>query len=113
MSQGAIKETQKPIPESLCKPTPLEAKVYLKSPHAGIVLYCRECGDQVSKGDVVAEILDPLKCPEKARTKIKSTIDGIIMSRSDQRLLGPGQNVMAVVGEEIIEAQIGTYLLSD
>jgi predicted deacylase len=113
VSQGAIKDVHRPVPESLCEPTPLEAQIYLKSPHTGIVLYHRECGDQVKKGDVVAEILDPLKSPAEARTEIVSSIDGIIMSRSDQRLLGPGQNIMAVVGKEIIEERVGTHLLSD
>ena len=113
VSQGAIEDTQKPVPESLCEPTPLEAQIYLKSPHTGIVLYHKECGDQVKKGEVVAEILDPLKNPDDARTEITSSIDGIIMSRSDQRLLGPGQNIMAVVGKKIIKERIGTHLLSD
>jgi predicted deacylase len=113
VSQGAVKDIQKPIPESLCEAIPLEAQIYLKSPHTGIVLYYKECGDQVTKGDVVAEILDPLSSPEVARTQVKSSIDGIVMSRSDQRLLGPGQNIMAVVGKEIIKARIGTHLLSD
>lgn len=111
--EAAVAGELKQAPGPLCDATPLEAQIYVKSPETGIVLYRRRAGESVKKGELVAEILDPLAIPDQSRTCIYAPISGVIMSRSDQRLVGPGQNVMAIVGKEIIAERVGKHLLSD
>ncbi len=111
--QGAIEGPAQKPPKLKCPATPLESQLYIKSTQCGVVLFHKQCGDTVAKGETVAEILDPLKSPHLARTSLKSEIAGTVIYRTDQRLVGPGQNITAIVGNEIIEDQIGKHLLSD
>ncbi len=113
VNQGVVSGQKKPAPKTKCKATPLLGQIYVKAPSSGILVYKKECGDRVSKGEVVAELVDPIKQPEDSRIELKSDIDGILFSRTTQRMVGPGQIVIGIAGDEIIPGRKGENLLSD
>jgi hypothetical protein len=113
INQGLVEGEQSDPPDALCVAVPVEAHVYLYSPETGLIIHKKNCGEHVKKGELVSVLLDPIASPGSARIEIRAPIDGIVMARSDQRLLGPGQIVMAITGTEIVPERVGTYLLSD
>ena len=113
VDQGMVDGVLQDAPDSLCEAVPIEAQVYLHSPGSGLIIHKKMYGDKVRKGEVVSVLLNPVASPESARTEIRATINGIIMSRSDQRLVGPGQIIMAITGKEIVPERVGSHLLSD
>ena len=71
-------------------------------------------GDQVTKGQHVADIIDPTELDlVKARTPLYATTDGFILSRRTRKLMFPGESVMKIVGREVLESRQGGYLLED
>ncbi len=113
VNQNVVNGVQTTVPEPKCAATAIEAQIYIQSPRTGIVVFKKRCGDRVQSGEIVAEIIDPLESPGSARTALKSRISGKVMSHSVQRLVGPGQIVMAIAGKEILPERVGSYLLSD
>jgi predicted deacylase len=111
--QDVVTGPEKELPEAKCHATPLEGQIYLYVPHTGIVVYHRNCGDKVQKGEIVAVLVDPVAPPDTARTPLVAPITGTVFSRSSERLLGPGQIAMGIAGEELIPERVGTHLLSD
>jgi predicted deacylase len=58
-------------------------------------------GDQVKKGDLVAEIVDPLADdPLTARTPVRALNDGLVISRCLKKLAAPGDSIAIIVGIE-------------
>jgi predicted deacylase len=111
--QNIVNGPEKELPVAKCHATPLEGQLYLYSPHTGVVIYHRNCGDKVQKGETVAELVDPVANPDTARTCLVTSITGTVFSRSSERLVAPGQIVMGIAGDEVIPERVGTHLLSD
>jgi predicted deacylase len=75
---------------------PLDHVEMIRAPRGGIVLYHREIGDRVAAGDRLATLLfDP--AAEDGAVDIHAPQGGLVLSRRDQRLLRPGEDVMKVV----------------
>lgn len=111
--RGVIEGDPGPLPVAKCHATPLSGLDYLKAPRAGVIVYHKKPGDPVSKGELVAELVDPMaESPESARTPVNSTVTGVMMSRACSRLARPGQNIATLAGAEPLEHRIG-LLLSD
>jgi predicted deacylase len=92
-----------PAPELLCTATPLDAADVPLSPASGIVAYKRNLGDRVKKGDLLAELIDPLaEDITKARTRIHAANDGLILSRRQNKLIRAGDYVNMIVGTEVL-----------
>ena len=81
--------------------TSLQAVDVVHAPGAGLVSYCREIGEQVEKGDVIAVLIDPTGVG--ARTELKAGTDGLFFARVDQRLVQPGEGVFKVAGSEMLD----------
>ncbi len=65
------------------------------------MVYKKELGDQIDKGEVVAEIVDlTADDPLTARTPVHSRANGLFFSRQAQKLLAPGTSVCKVAGVE-------------
>ncbi len=87
-----------PPPES-CAATPLDETDYVYVPVAGLIAYKVALGECVRKGDVVAEIVDPLADdPMQARTPIHAQTDGLVISRCLKKLAAPGDSIGIIVG---------------
>lgn len=113
-SRGFINMEPTPLPDITVEGLPLEATEMLRTEVSGILTYKVAVGDQVTKGQHVADITDPTELdPVKARTPLYATTDGFILSRRTRKLMFPGESVMKIVGREVLESRDGGYLLED
>ncbi|CAM3882973.1 Succinylglutamate desuccinylase / Aspartoacylase family protein [Vibrio aerogenes CECT 7868] len=68
----------------------------LKSPFGGVVVLCAEVGEQVTAGQLIAEVIDPVT-DEVAQ--IRATHPGLLFSRTMRRTATAGMLVAHVAGE--------------
>ena len=101
-----------PLPEPLCKPTPLEATDIIHAPTAGVVVYHKRLGETVEKGEVVAELIDPTaESNDQARTPLISRTTGLFLTHMTERLVAPGASVIKICGEQPLEHRESGKLL--
>lgn len=94
-------------------PSDLRATEYLRAPNAGLLVYHVELGDEVRKGNVVAELLAlDGDGAFVARTPVTAGTSGIVLSRATTKYAWRDSNVAKIVGHEILESR-GDFLLSD
>ncbi len=111
--RGVISGDPGPLPQPLSSATPLAGLDYISAPCAGIIVYRKSPGDAVSKGEIIAEIVDPIaQLPAPGRVVVKSTVDGVMMSRQRIRLAQPGQKIASLAGAQELAHRQG-HLLSD
>jgi predicted deacylase len=111
--RGLIAGDPGPLPTLLCEGTPLEGADYMRAPKGGILAYQVKVGDMVRKGDLVAEIIDPLaEDQSKARTEMRAVADGLVVSRCTKKLVAPGEGITMIAGKEHLAHRKG-LLLSD
>ncbi len=102
------------LPDLLCDGTSLTATQIVKTPVPGVVAYAVQLGDIVSKGDLIAEIVDPTAVnPAIARTKIHAATDGLVLSRASDKLVRPGQGIAKVTGTEPLPDREDGSLMED
>jgi len=85
----------------------------LRSPIAGVVCYRQAMGARIAKGDVIAEILNPLaEDPASARHPLHAGTDGFLLTRRQHKMVRPGDSVGKIVGTLPLPSRQG-YLLED
>ena len=94
-------------------PTDLRATEILRAPRAGLLLYRVDLGDEVKKGDCVANllVLDGDGAFEQ-RLPLCAGTSGQVISRKINKYVWSNATVCKIVGNEILESR-GDYLLSD
>lgn len=98
-------------PSALCEATPLAATQSLKSPGAGIIVYVKEVGAVLKKGDHVADVVNVYESdPAKARKPVYAGTDGLLLVRSLMRHALPGESIAKIVGREILAERVGKKL---
>jgi len=93
--------------------TDLRATEYLRAPRAGLLAYCVELGDEVSKGDRIAELV--LLDGDDAfieRIPLLAGTTGRVISRASTKYVWRNASIAKIVGSEILESR-GDYLLGD
>ncbi|HKP26519.1 MAG TPA: succinylglutamate desuccinylase/aspartoacylase family protein [Dongiaceae bacterium] len=96
--RGIVAGNAGPLPEA-CAAAPFDRADYIYVPVAGLIAYKVGLGDRVRKGDVVAEIVDPLADdPLQARTPVHARTDGLVISRCLKKLAAPGDSIGIIVG---------------
>ena len=111
--RGMIAGDPGPQPKPLCDATRFDATEVLRSPVAGIVCYRQKLGARVAKGDVIAEILNPLADdPAQARHPLQAGTNGLLLTRRQHKMVRPGDSVGKIVGAVPLESRRG-YLLED
>ena len=102
------------LPPLLCDGTQLDATESLRSPGNGILSYSFEPGDQVKKGDLIAELIDPeAEDPLAGRQALRAGTDGLVLSRKTHKYVVQGASVAKIVGTQTLESRKGGYLLED
>ncbi|MFY7866729.1 succinylglutamate desuccinylase/aspartoacylase family protein [Roseateles sp.] len=81
----------------LCEPTPLEGVEPMVAPHHGILLFFKSPGDEVSAGEKVAEVVDPLT---DQRTPLCARFAGRLFARVSRRYVSAGMRVCKVAGQQ-------------
>ncbi len=111
--RGLLAGEAGPLPQPACAASELTATDSVKAPVPGVLAYAVAPGDQVRRGDLLCEIVDPAATdPAKARTPVTSATDGLVLSVRSQRYVTPGMAVAKVVGREPLPHRSG-YLLED
>jgi predicted deacylase len=98
------------LPSAICKATPLSGLEHVRAPEAGLVVHIKEVGAHVNAGDVVSRLLNPYT---SVMQDIKTRVTGKVLSRCIARMVGQGEVMVAVVGDQPFERVAGETLLSD
>ncbi len=110
--RGFIAEDPGATPKALCEGTDLSATQWIKSPGYGILAYKAALGERVTKGQLIAELIDPAAAPGAARRQMLAATDGIVLSRRYSKFVCAGQTVCKIVGKTPLPSD-SVYLLAD
>lgn len=111
---GALAGDPGKVPALQCEGTDLEATDIVRTPKAGIIAYKVALGAQVKRGDVIADLVDPLADdPTKARMEIRAGTDGLVLSRCLKKLVAPGDGIAMIVGTAKLAHRKAGALLGD
>jgi predicted deacylase len=111
---GALAGDPGKAPALQCEGTDLEATDIVRAPKAGVIAYKVALGANVKRGDVVADLVDPLADdPLKARMEIRAGTDGLVLSRCLRKLVAPGDGIAMIVGTAKLAHRKAGALLSD
>ena len=100
------------LPSLTAEATPLQGVDYITATAAGILTFYSRPGDVVIKGEVIAEVINPMKNEGKGeKLPIASKTGGVLFARCADRFARPGKIVAKVAGTEPLEGK-GTNLLT-
>jgi uncharacterized protein len=83
----------------------------MQADKAGIVAWKVRPGDIVEKGTVLGEIVD-IEDPDCPRRPVVSRTSGVVFSMARHKLVRPGQVIIKVAGEDVLEWRVGNLLTS-
>lgn len=112
-AEGLIAGDKIVEPVASPRATDLRATEIIRAEQAGLLVYCVELGEQVEKGQKIADLID--LDGERAfvnRTPVFAGTGGIILSRNSAKYVWRGAGITKIVGTEILEKRDG-YLLED
>jgi predicted deacylase len=111
MRRGVVAGDPGPLPAPRCEATPLDAVDVLTAPVGGCLVYKVALGARLRRGDIVAEIVDPLaEDPARRRTAIRTATDGILYQRKLLRQVRPGQSCGKIAGTQPLPSRQGVLL---
>jgi predicted deacylase len=105
--RGMVASPPPALPDLACEPTPLAGSLPVLAPHGGVLVHAVPLGTRVSRGEIVAEIVDPLG---GGVTPLESPTDGVLYARESRRFVLAGTRVLKVAGREAVRSG---KLLSD
>ncbi|MCP4693288.1 MAG: hypothetical protein GY859_34925, partial [Desulfobacterales bacterium] len=110
--RGFIRGDAPEIPALLNEATPLRGVEHVLAPCAGVVVFLKDIGEFVEKGEVIAEIINPLGVEKEDRvTRVKSKNEGLLFTRNLNRYARPARVLAKIAGESAIEGK-GENLLT-
>jgi hypothetical protein len=105
--RGYIAGPPESLPALACEPTPLAGSIPVIAPMGGVLVHACPLGATVRRGELVAEIVDPLG---GTATRLASPVDGVLYAREGRRFVAAGTRVCKVAGREPLRSG---KLLSD
>lgn len=109
--RGLIRGTAPEAPVFAGDVADLEECEILRAPKAGVIAYRKRPGDRVKKGDLIAEIVDPMADdPSAARTEVRCQASGLMLSRKAMKAIGAGDGMGMIVGQEKLPNPSGLVL---
>jgi predicted deacylase len=82
-------------PELKCKPTPLAGSETLRADAPGVVVFAAEPGQQLTAGDLVAEVINPITLESR---KVKAGVSGVFYARIRDRYVTTGCELGKIAG---------------
>jgi predicted deacylase len=98
--RGLVSGNPEKLPPLINKATPLRGVAHVKANATGVVIYFKQPGERVTKGDVIAEIVNPLDCGTGGTHYVSAEIDGILISINVDRFARPGRLLAKIAGEK-------------
>lgn len=105
--RGLIDGAPAQLPCLACEPTPLAGSIPVVAAHGGVLVFLRELGDVLRRGQPIAEIVNPV---DGSATVLESPADGVFYARESRRFVPAGTRVAKVAGKEALRSG---NLLSD
>ncbi len=90
-----------PLPALLREPMPLAGSVPITAPRGGVLVFVREVGDMVAKGDLIGDLVDPMSGEV---TPLVSPIDGLLYAHESRRFAYAGMRVAKVAGVQAVRS---------
>lgn len=110
--RGFITGKATKLPRLMKDATPLAGVEHLKANAAGVVIFTKEIGEVVKKGEVVAEIIDPLGLtPADRVNKVRSQAGGLLFTKIVDRYAKPGRILAKIAGKTPLKNK-GEHLLT-
>ena len=110
--RGLVEGESAVLPALAAEATPLQGVDYITSPVAGILSFQKKPGDVVRKGEVIAEVINPMtNAGQGEKISIISGASGVFFARCADRFARPGKIVAKVAGTEPLKGK-GTNLLT-
>ena len=94
---GAVAGPAPTVPPLPCQPTPLAGTQVLVAPHSGVLTYLKNAGDDITAGDVVAEVIHPLTGQV---SPVVAQVTGVLYARHTVRWATTGLEVGKVSGTQ-------------
>ena len=85
------------VPAARCAATPLAGSETLRAGTPGIVVFAIEPGQRVQKGDLVAEIIDPIA---RHTEPVLAGVDGVFYARIRDRYITAGGELGKIAGAQ-------------
>lgn len=83
------------IPTPLCHATPLSGSETLHAPAPGVIAFVAQVGQSLRKGDLVAEVIDPVSGHCHA---VRAGVDGVFYARIRDRYASSGDELGKIAG---------------
>ncbi len=84
-------------PAMLCAATPLEGVEPIVAPHAGVLVFSKALGSQISAGEAIGDLIDP---STGALSPLVATVSGVLFARVSRRYVRAGTSVAKIAGLE-------------
>jgi predicted deacylase len=98
--RGLVRGTAPPLPEAAGEALPLAGVEQVKAPCSGVVVFAAAPGDRLKKGDLVAEVVNPLAGSAEERVRpVTASIDGLLFARAADRFARPGRVLAKIAGK--------------
>ena len=93
---GVLQTGNRPeVPAPLCQPTPLAGSETLRAKGPGVVVYAATPGQTLKKGDLVAEVINPI---DALAEEVRAGVDGVFYARIRDRYVTAGCEVGKIAG---------------
>lgn len=110
--RGYIKGKAPKLPRLFKQATPLAGVEHVKAHVPGIVVYRKSIGESVKKGDIIADIIDPLGDRSSDRIHyLKCNSDGVLFTKNVDRYAKPGRILAKIAGKIPLQGK-GEHLLT-
>ncbi|MBV8049264.1 MAG: succinylglutamate desuccinylase/aspartoacylase family protein [Paludibacterium sp.] len=95
--RGVVDEPVPPLPELPYPATPLAGSEDLFAPQAGVVVYHAEPGHAVKRGDLIAEIIDPIS---DQTSEVRANRGGMLYATSHRTYATAGMGIAKVASAD-------------
>ena len=103
--RGFVAQPVDAVPALKNEATPLAAVEHIKSAVPGVVVFLKEPGEEIAAGEVVAEVINPLRSNGAQPThSLRAAADGILFARSADRFARPGRILAKIAGRRPLKA---------
>jgi len=99
--RGFIAAAPRALPPPRGDARPLAGCLPVKATCSGVVVWQRAPGEQVRRGDILAELVDPLS---GTVTPLESPADGLLFARELRRFAQAGDRLAKVAGSEAVRS---------